>query len=162
MPADYLTTMAPCQSRRGLCEMARIQQNIQHRKDLTGFYQRELPKMGFAPLAARGVEQWPLLRYPVRVQNKAEVVSRAIREGVEIGSWFEIPLHPAGTRMTDFDYHEGMCPEAESACRQVINLPTHVKVDRATAERTLDFLRKHAAAANAEKLPSPPAPSFAP
>ncbi len=144
MPAGYLTTMAPCQIQRGLCEMAHIDENIRHRKKLTGFYQRELPRIGFAPLARGGADEWPLLRYPVRVRNKAQVLSLAINAGVEIGSWFEVALHPAGTKMEDFGYAAGMCPEAESACRQVINLPTHLKVDQATAERTLKFLRKHA------------------
>jgi dTDP-4-amino-4,6-dideoxygalactose transaminase len=134
--------------------MARIQENIQHRKELTGFYQRELPKIGFAPLAGNGVGEWPLLRYPVRVQNKDEVLSQAVRRGVEIGSWFEVPLHPAGTRMADFDYQEGICPQAESACREVINLPTHLKVGRATAEGTLDFLRKVAVAAGCPDEPA--------
>ncbi len=162
MPTDYLTTMAPCQIRRGLCEMARIDENIRHRKRMAGFYQRELPRMGFAPLALGNVDEWPLLRYPVRVRNKEEVLSRAIKAGVEIGSWFEVPLHPAGTRMEDFGYVAGLCPEAESACRQVINLPTHLKVDEATAERTLEFLRKHAAPANCQEAPSPSAAPFAP
>jgi dTDP-4-amino-4,6-dideoxygalactose transaminase len=144
MPADYLTVMAPCQIRRGICEMGRIEENIRHRRQLTGFYHRELPRIGFAPLACQGVEQWPLLRYPVRVRNKDEVLRQAIKKGLEIGSWFEIPLHPAGMRMEDFGYREGMCPLAESACREVINLPTHLNVDQATAEGTLEFLRKHA------------------
>jgi dTDP-4-amino-4,6-dideoxygalactose transaminase len=104
MPDDYLTAMAPCQIRRGVCEMARIGENVRHRRQLTGFYQRELPRLGFAPLACPGVEEWPLLRYPVRVRNKDEVLRQAIPAGLEIGSWFEIPLHPAGTRMEDFGY----------------------------------------------------------
>jgi dTDP-4-amino-4,6-dideoxygalactose transaminase len=160
MPAEYLTTMAPCQIRRGLCEMARIEQNIGHRRHMTGFYHRELPRIGFAPLACAGVDQWPFVRYPVRVGNKDEVLSRAIRMGLEIGSWFEVPLHPAGTRMETFGYREGMCPEAESACREVINLPTHLKVNQATAERTLEFLRKHAVPAEDKVMRSRSAARF--
>jgi dTDP-4-amino-4,6-dideoxygalactose transaminase len=162
MPATYLTTMAPCQIRRGLSEMARIDDNIRHRRQLTTFYQRELPKIGFASLALGGVDAWPLLRYPVRVQNKAQVLSLAIKAGVEIGSWFEVPLHPEGTRMEDFGYSAGLCPEAESACRQVVNLPTHLNVDEATAKRTLDFLRKHATPATCQQAPSPSAAPFTP
>ena len=39
-------------------------------------------------------------------------------------------------------YTTGMCPEAEKACREVVNLPTHLKVDAKTAERTLAFLKE--------------------
>jgi perosamine synthetase len=144
MPDDYFTGMAPCQVRRGLRELARIDANIRHRVGLTAFYQRELARIGFSPLRVCGVEEMPLLRYPVRVANKAEVLSRAVRSGVEIGSWFECPLHPEGTRQEDFGYRDGMCPEAERAAREVVNLPTHLKVKPGTAERVLEFLRRHA------------------
>jgi len=46
--------------------------------------------------------------------------------------------------MEAFGYRQGMCPEAEAASREVVNLPTHQKVSMAIAERTLDFLRKQA------------------
>ncbi len=143
MPLRYLATMAPCQIRQGIREMARIEENIEHRRRLTAFYQAELPRLGFTPLAAELVADLPLLRYPVRVRNKQELLARAARSGVEIGSWFEIPLHPEGTRMEHFDYQTGMCPHAEAASREVINLPTHRKVSPAAAEKTLDFLKHH-------------------
>ena len=53
MPRGYLATMAPCQVRLGLREMARIEENLQHRLRLTAFYHAELPRYGFAPLAFR-------------------------------------------------------------------------------------------------------------
>ena len=144
MPRDYLTTMAPCQVRQGLREMARIRENLQHRARLTAFYQAELPRLGFAPLSPPTADDVPLLRYPVRVENKQEILGLAPRARVEIGSWFEIPLHPDGTRMEAFGYRQGMCPQAEAASREVVNLPTHRRVAIADAERTLEFLRKHA------------------
>jgi perosamine synthetase len=144
MPRRYLAGMAPCQVRQGLREMAKIEANIQHRIRLTAFYQAELPRIGFAPLPGAVVEGLPLLRYPVRVANKEQVLSLAGTSRVEIGSWFEIPLHPKGTRMEAFGYRQGMCPEAEAAAREVVNLPTHRKTSMAVAERTLEFLRKQA------------------
>jgi perosamine synthetase len=144
MPADYFTAMAPCQIRRGLREMARIDQNIRHRTEMTAFYHGELSRIGFAPLDVPGVERMPLLRYPVRVANKWDLLRLAIRRAVEIGSWFERPLHPRKTRHEDFGYEEGMCPEAERAAREVVNLPTHLRVSRRTAEHALEFLRRYA------------------
>ena len=144
MPDDYFTAMAPCQVRRGLKEMARIDENIRHRTEMTAFYHNELPKCGFKAIDVPGIERQPLLRYPVRVANKSTFLNLAVRKGMEIGSWFECPLHPAGTRQEAFGYRDGMCPEAEAASREVINLPTHRKVHPAAAERTIEFLRKHA------------------
>ena len=110
----------------------------------TAFYQAELPRLGFAPLPAHGCRRFAAVAVSVRVANKEEVLVLAGRARVEIGSWFESPLHPAGTRMEAFGYREGMCPEAEAASREVVNLPTHRKVSPAVAERTLEFLRKQA------------------
>lgn len=141
MPEKYLSTMAPCQIAKGLRELGRIEENIRHRKRLTAFYHGRLADLGFGPLRM-DVEELPLLRYPVRVTNKNAVLEAAEKSAVEIGSWFEIPLHPAETRMADFGYRSGMCPEAERASEQVINLPTHLKVDEKTAERTLRFLKE--------------------
>ena len=144
IPSGYLTTMAGCQVRKGIRELARIEDNIEHRKRLTALYHRELPEIGFATLPRALQHGLPLLRYPVRVANKTEVLRKAEKQRLEVGSWFEIPLHPAGTRMEDFGYHSGTCPQAEAASRQVINLPTHVKVDDKAAQETLAFLGKHA------------------
>jgi dTDP-4-amino-4,6-dideoxygalactose transaminase len=144
MPNRYLTTMAPCQACRGLHEMANIQENIRHRVNIALLYHRELPRIGFVPLSFPLEEGLPLLRYPVRVANKSEVVAMAKKHAVDIGSWFDAPLHPYGTRMEDFGYRLGMCPEAEIASRQVINLPTGLLVDESTAAKSLQFLRQHA------------------
>jgi len=143
MPRGYLSTMARCQIRRGLRAIVHIAENIDHRTRMTQFYHARLPAAGFLPLAHMPVEGYPLLRYPVRVANKEEVLAAARRGRVEIGDWFEAPLHPAGTRMEDFGYRPGMCPHAERASREVINLPTHLKVDLSTAEKTLQFLARH-------------------
>ena len=144
MPDRYLSRMAPCQVRAGLRELARIEENIRHRTGLAVFYDRELPRIRFAALHGMPSEGMPLLRYPVRVANKSELLALAARKGVEIGSWFEVPLHPAGTRMEDFGYSRGICPQGEAASDQVINLPTHLRVSESTAEKVIAFLRTHA------------------
>jgi dTDP-4-amino-4,6-dideoxygalactose transaminase len=144
MPVDYLAKMAPCQVRKGLRELGRIHKNISHRLRLTAYYHERLPALGFAPLGSGPVADWPLLRYPVRVANKEAVLTAAVRERIEIGSWFDLPLHDAEMALDNFGYRAGQCPQAELACREVINLPTHLKVDLATANRVLDFLQCHA------------------
>ena len=144
MPDDYFTAMAPCQIRRGLKEISKIEEYIRHRAETAAFYHEELPKLGFQPLSMPDVERQPLLRYPVRVANKAEVLSLARRKSIEIGGWFERALHPKGTRLQDFGYEDGMCPESERAAREVVNLPTHLRVDARVADGVLTFLRQYA------------------
>jgi dTDP-4-amino-4,6-dideoxygalactose transaminase len=75
------------------------------------------------------------------VANKEEALALAAKRGVEIGSWFECPLHPAGTDHAAFGYAWGECPEAEKAAREVINLPTHRRVRERDVEKTLRFVK---------------------
>jgi dTDP-4-amino-4,6-dideoxygalactose transaminase len=143
VPKNYFMGMTESQARKGAYEMERIEENISHRKMLAEFYAEELPKIGFQPVELRDYEEPVFVRYPVRVRNKKAVLEAAYRERVEIGSWFESPLHPEGTDLQRFHYLPGSCPEAERAAQQVINLPTHRKTSPREAERVLEFLRKY-------------------
>jgi dTDP-4-amino-4,6-dideoxygalactose transaminase len=83
-----------------------------------------------------------LVRYPVRVADKARAVAEAPSRGVEIGTWFECPLHPIETPLEQYDYRLGQCPVAEQACREVVNLPTHPRANEATARRSVEFVAR--------------------
>ena len=141
IPDDYFTSMARCQVSRGVRELKQIRENMSHRSRLTELYSRRLPDIGFqAPRLDRSL---PLVRYPVRVANKGGFLRLAERKRMEIGNWFECPLHPASTPLGKFGYRPGMCPQAERASGEVINLPTHLGISEYTAERLLDFLKRY-------------------
>ena len=40
---------------------------------------------------------------------------------VELGTWFECPLHPIETPLELYGYREVMCPVTEQACCEVVN-----------------------------------------
>ena len=142
MPAGYLRTAAPVQCRLGRREVARIAVNMACRKRATEFYRTELPRLGFELSATPPHWDTPLLRFPVRVANKAAALAEAARYSVEIGSWFECPLHPIETDQAAFGYRAGICPVAERAAAEVINLPTHRRVGPRDLQRTLEFVQK--------------------
>jgi dTDP-4-amino-4,6-dideoxygalactose transaminase len=81
-----------------------------------------------------------MVRYPVRVVDKDRTLSEAGKAGIELGSWFESPLHPSGVALSVYDYQLGMCPEAEKAAREVVNLPLHPRASENTAKKTVAFL----------------------
>lgn len=143
IPRNYFMAMSPAQMKRGAREMERIRENLSHRNQLAEFYEQELPKAGFSTVQ-RGCGVEPVfVRYPVRVRNKDEVLSAALRKGAEIGSWFESPLHPEKKDLERFGYRPGSCPEAEKAAREVVNLPTHRKVSLDEAGRLVGFLERY-------------------
>jgi hypothetical protein len=42
--------------------------------------------------------------------------------------------------MSAYGYHTGMCPEADRASREVVNLPLHPRTSSATARRSVEFI----------------------
>jgi dTDP-4-amino-4,6-dideoxygalactose transaminase len=66
----------------------------------------------------------------------------AASAGVELGSWFECPLHPVETLLEKYDYIPGMCPVAEKASKETVNLPLHPRTSERTLKRTVEFITK--------------------
>jgi dTDP-4-amino-4,6-dideoxygalactose transaminase len=81
-----------------------------------------------------------MVRYPVRIKEKDKAIQRAASAGIELGTWFECPLHPIETPMEAYDYKIGMCPQAEKASREVVNLPLHPRATKKTVRRTVEFI----------------------
>ena len=140
MAGDFFTAMSAGQARAGLRHASRIERNIAHRRDMATLYEKLLHEAGWPVPAIPDHLEPVLVRYPVRVADKARAVVEAPGAGVELGTWFECPLHPIETPMHLYDYSEGMCPVSEQACRQVVNLPTHLRASEATARRGVRFL----------------------
>ncbi len=83
-----------------------------------------------------------MVRYPVRIGEKNKALAEAAKAGIELGSWFECPLHPIETPLDAYDYEIGMCPEAEKASREVVNLPLHPRAEEKTVKRTVEFITR--------------------
>ena len=84
------------------------------------------------------VSAW--LRFPLLAPDRPALLDAARRRRVELGDWFNAPLHPAVADPSVFGYREGMCPVADDVCRRIVNLPTHPGVDDREVERVLGFL----------------------
>jgi len=140
MPQDFFMGMSAGQARAGLREMRRLEKNLAHRRQMGRLYDRLLREAGWDLPAISEAMDPVLVRYPVRVADKARAVAGALKHLVELGTWFECPLHPIETPLEMYGYRQGMCPEAERACREVVNLPTHPRAGEATARRSLCFI----------------------
>lgn len=139
-PEGFFRGMSEFQMRVGLRRIRTIHAAMQHRRRIAQIYDARLTRAGWPPLAFDPGADPVLVRYPVRVSDKQRALTKAATRGVEIGSWFESPLHPARTSLEAYGYKQGQCPVAERACGQVINLPLHPRVSERTAERTAHFV----------------------
>ena len=141
-PDGFFIGISAGQARAGLRQLKKLDKNIAHRREMKRIYDDLLKQAGMEIPAVPETMDPILVRYPVRVSDKDRAVAEAPAAGVEIGTWFECPLHPIETPMELYDYQIGMCPVAEQASRDVINLPMHPRAGTATAERSVAFVRQ--------------------
>jgi dTDP-4-amino-4,6-dideoxygalactose transaminase len=143
MARDFFKAMSTIQARSGLKQLEKTEQNIAHRKKISRLYDQLLQEKGWKGRNYdRRVMEPVMVRYPVRIAEKNKALAQAPKAGIELGSWFECPLHPIETPLSAYDYEIGMCPEAEKASREVVNLPLHPRADEKTAKRTVEFITR--------------------
>jgi perosamine synthetase len=143
MPRDHDWQMGAYQQVVGQRELARFPLSLDSRQSLVELYERGLVDNGWN-LTARP-SGTVMLRFPVRVGNKDALLEQARQARIELGSWFETPLHPTPlAQHSVFGYTLGECPNAEQVSRQVVNLPLHGRVSAAEGERILSFFLDHA------------------
>lgn len=140
---DFFKAMSSVQSASGVRQMSKIQKNISHRRKMTTLYDQFLKEKGWPILKYDSSVMDPvILKYPVRITEKNKALEQAAKAGIELGDWFECPLHAAEAPLQAYDYTPGQCPVAEKASLQVVNLPTHMRVSEKTARKTVDFITK--------------------
>jgi perosamine synthetase len=138
---DFFKGISKMQAHSGIRQLGKLEKNIAHRRKMAQLYDELLAAKGFK--SSRDSRDWAepvMVRYPVRIAEKDKALAQAAKAGVEIGSWFESPLHPIETPLASYDYELGMCPEAENAAGQVVNLPLHPRVSEKTAGKTIKFI----------------------
>jgi dTDP-4-amino-4,6-dideoxygalactose transaminase len=140
MEPDFFKRMSGLQARIGSRKIRRLDAIIAHRRRMAGLYDELLGQRGWPVYRPPAHIEPVLVRYPVRVRDKALALATAARHFVELGSWFECPLHPHETDLAIYGYHTGMCPEADRASREVVNLPVHPRSSPATARRSVEFV----------------------
>jgi dTDP-4-amino-4,6-dideoxygalactose transaminase len=143
-PPDLRWRMSGFQRRIGLGHLRGLEENETRRHSLADYYSDALRRRGWPVMDALGTEV-TLLRYPVLVANKMALLDEAQRTGIEIGSWFETPLHPLPLRDHHLAaYRMGSCPASEAVSASVVNLPLHGRVTAADAEKTVEFIAARA------------------
>lgn len=143
MAPDFFKTMSRVQARSGLQQLKKIGKNIEHRKKMAQLYDKLLQKRGWVGRQYdKSVMEPIMVRYPVRIAEKNKALEEAAKAGIELGSWFECPLHPIETPLSAYDYEVGMCPEAEKASNETVNLPLHPRADERTVKRTVEFITR--------------------
>ena len=139
-PEQYEERLAAGQAEIGLSQLARLDENLAHRRRVAAEYSAALAPLGFvAPVVADDAEPaW--VRYPVRVKDR-EAAIRALRRRTVPGTWFT-SVQEEAVRPTINGYVAGSCPRAETAARELVNLPTHPRVSAKDVAAIVEAMSK--------------------
>ncbi len=133
-PDGYLMRYSNAQARIGLRQLARLDDNLEHRRRTAAAWAEGLGGRFMLPQPAAGAEP-AFVRYPVRVADRPRAM-QAAAPIVVLGQWFNQVLEEARSDR-DGDYVPGSCPRAEQAGRELVNLPTHPRTTVGDVERIL-------------------------
>jgi len=141
MPQDYFKGMGRLQKWfLGYREKGMGQVNS-HRVWLADEYDRLLSSMSL-PVFERG-EGAVLIRYPVTVKDRQVCLDDASYKRIELGDWFNHPLHPDGSNLDGLNWEDDHCPNAVAAAKKTVNLPMHMGINRKEARRIVEFIARH-------------------
>jgi perosamine synthetase len=122
------------------CE-AKARKNLDHRKDIEARYWAGLAVLGFPRLTVPDHTDAVAMRVPVAVGAKGLVLEAAQRHGVEMGDWYNTPVHPlVDEDLHTVGYQRGCCPNAEWAAKHVVTLPVRATTRFEDVDRTLELL----------------------
>jgi perosamine synthetase len=142
MPSGYAKRMSSFQERL-LRRSSSDESAVAHRRRRQSAYDEALELAGLPALRVPEKCDPVLLRYPVRIKQKAQALAEAKRSGLEIGDWYTHPIDgPESLDAGRLGYLPGTCPEGELAGREVVNLPMGRRVTDKSARKMVEFLKK--------------------
>jgi perosamine synthetase len=141
-PPGYRWRMGEAQARLGLAQLRRLPALTARRQAVTKELTKGLLARGLEPVSAAGDCCPSYVRYPYLSRNRGALLAAAAASGLELGLWFEAPVHPARTKLSSVGYTEGDCPVAERTSQQIVNLPCHPGVTSEDIGRYLDLLAR--------------------
>ena len=105
-------------------------------------YTEALRAHGLDSPAAPGADRPVYVRLPYLARRRAALLAAARENGLELGLWFEAPVHPSRTNLAAVGYTGGNSPVAERTSYAIVNLPCHPRVTLADVARYVELLAR--------------------
>jgi len=136
MPDGYISSMGKVQRIALWHNLQKLPCLVRQRKQTARHYDSFFQEAAIRPPYRPRYADHSMLRFSVRVPDKKALLSIAKDLRIPIGDWFLSPLHPVEGDLTQWAYKQGICPQAERACVELVNLFT----DRPLSYRHLKLL----------------------
>ena len=112
-----------------------------HRNKIANFYYYNLQNTSFK--LPEGDKNQIFLRFTIKHPKAHQIIKEAWQKNILIGDWYTTPIAPYDTKLEKIGYESGSCPKAESLAQETLNLPTHINISQAEAQKIVDFLQEY-------------------
>jgi len=138
MPPKYFMKQSEIQIKKGIQNIQSIPVDLSQRQRNAQIYTEYLKNRNKNHVATYLFENHAFLKYPLLVANRNEVFRLAEKNNIELGEWFNSPIHPVQKDFEQWQLNPELYPDAVFASKHVVNLPTDTK----NTAGVLQFLQK--------------------
>lgn len=143
-PKNYPVKLANIQAKIGLGQLKKLNKNLDHRRKIAMFYKSSLKRLNYeVPESNNHLYKPSYIRYWFLVNDIGKLKKLFNNNGIELGEWFNSPIHPKGSSLKNIFFLENSCPAAKYIASHNVNLPTHEKISIRMAARVIKILKKY-------------------
>lgn len=138
MPHNFFMNYSEVQAKEGVRNIKKLPEILALRKTNAAKYTAFLKANGKRFVADELHENHSFLKYPVFVNDREKFFELARKHKIELGDWFNSPIHPIQSEFEKWFMIPENFPLANYASQHVINVPTDTK----KIEKAIQFLEK--------------------
>jgi len=127
MPPNYFMKLSEVQIKKGIENLKTLPNILKRRKENAQIYTEYLMSRNKNHVPFSLFENHSFLKYPLLVENREEIFRLAEKHKIELGEWFNSPLHPVQSEFEHWQLNSELYPNAVFAGKRMINLPTDIK-----------------------------------
>lgn len=138
-PANYFKGISSTQIKEGIKSVKNINKLLVLRKQNAIIYKDFLKENNLKYVSDKFVDNHSFLKYPLLVENRKEFLELAEKNKIDLGEWFNSPIHPVQSNFELWGLNINDFPNAKYCSERMVNLPTDTK----NIENVLTFLSNH-------------------
>jgi dTDP-4-amino-4,6-dideoxygalactose transaminase len=140
---DFSLKMSTLLQNRLNNKLKNLNSVAQHSREVTIQYRNLIGSAAVSHPVLPTETETVFARYPLIAKDKKKLLGEARKANVELAEWYSTVIHPLKSEdMGKVYYDKGSCPQAELRCKQVVSLPTHLRVGERDIKRTVEFINR--------------------
>ena len=138
-PQNYFKGISSTQVNEGVKSVKKIKELLELRKQNSKLYSKFLKENNLTFVSDSLCSNHSFLKYPLLVNDRKKFLSLAEKHKVDLGEWFNSPLHPVQSNFEIWGLNVDCFPNAKYASERMVNLPT----DTDEIRKVIGFLKQY-------------------